>query len=197
MKYEDMPHQMDILPHEESAEVRLILPSHDKKRVLLARYRATDDEWEPDVGNSRRQHPRPTYWSYKSVGQVIPITTESSVSETIIRIARQELGISIQDLQLISLFYDRRAKPERIGRLYYLVRDWKGEAPFPHDTETVGTRFEYGHKLDKETDALPLSMEHFWVQREFLGYYIHHPEVARATNAWQDWENKKAKRAVA
>lgn len=197
MKYEDMQQQTGIFSQEESSEIRVILPSHDEKRVLMARYLATDAEWEPDDGSSRRQHPRPTYWSYKGIGPFIPLNSELSVPETVVRLARKQLGISIKRLELISKFYDRRVDPARIGRLYYLVREWEGEVPFPHDTESVGTRFEYGHKPDKEADALPLSMEHFWVQREFLGFYIHHPEVARATNAWQDWENKNAKRAVA
>lgn len=197
MRDEEEVHQSVILPQEESTVVRLILPHPDDNRLLLVRYKAADDEWEPEQGKSRREHLTPTYWSYKGLGPLRPLGNESTIPEMIVRVAHTQLGILIHDLELVVTLYDRRAVPTKIGRLYYLVRQWTGRVPFADDVETNGLRFEPGYKFDKTTDKLKLSHDHFWVPRGFLGSYLSHPETLVATKIWQEQEKKQAKRAGA
>lgn len=197
MKDEGEVHQSVVLPQEESTVLRLILQHPDDNRVLLVRYRAADDDWEPEQGKSRREHSPPTYWSYKGIGPLRPLGNESTIPEMIVRVAHAQLGVLIHDLELVVKLYDRRVMPPKIGRLYYVVRQWTGAIPFADDVETTGLRFEPNYKFDKRTDMLNLSHDHFWVPREFLGSYLSHPETVLATKIWQEQEKKKAKGAGA
>jgi hypothetical protein len=121
---------------------------------------------------------------------------ELSPSEMVVRVAYERWRIIITDLDLVATFYDRRVVPPKVGRLYFLVREWKGPIPYQHDTEIRGLRFDSGHKFTKG-DQLTLSHEHFWVSREFLGSYFSHPELLAATTAWEEWEHKQVKGAGA
>ncbi len=184
-------HQSDRLLQEAKAVIRLILPNPHDGKYLLARYPALSEECEP--GTSVRDWP--TYWSFTGIGPLRRLGNESPL-EMVLRTAYEQLGISIIDLELVSTFYDRRTTPAKVGRLYYLVRHWNGQTPYQYDTEMPGLRFDAGHKSSKE-DQLPLSHERFWVQREYLGSYLSHPELLAATRTWQDWEHKQAKGAGA
>ncbi len=177
-------HQSDRLLQEAKAGIRLILPHQEEDKYLLARYPSLDEGRVP------------TYWSFIGVGPLRRMGNESSPLEMVVRVAYEQLRITITDLELVATFYDRRVTPPTVGRLYFLVRKWRGPIPYEHDTEIQGLRFDSGHKYTK-ADQLTLSHEHFWVSREYLGSYLSHPELLAATTAWHEWEHKQAKRAGA
>lgn len=165
----DCDRSVAILPNEELAGVRLILQRPEDDHVLLVRYKATEAECRPGYGEL------PAYWSFKGIPSIKLIGAEASVAEAIVRVAYQQLGILVEDLEHILIYYDRQVSPPEVRRVYYLVRQWSGELP-RHISEPDSFTAQEGI--------------HEWASTRAIGHYLHHPEVISSVRAWEDWQKK-------
>ncbi|MFM2423626.1 MAG: hypothetical protein RLZZ70_11 [Candidatus Parcubacteria bacterium] len=169
--------------------IRLIIQRPDNGNVLLVRYQATIDEVEPNQ-ESDTYLKECTYWSFKGLSLLPKIGDEGDITEVIARSVYSRLGILITDLERISVLYDRRSGESKIGRLYYLVKEWSGDIPYAFDDEEIMSALPKRTTVDKDNGP-KVHLGHFWVPERFLGSYLSHPEVLRANQVWQRWKKTR------
>lgn len=156
---------------EKKSMVRLIVQRPLDGAVLLRRFWTVDE-------NGHDGFELPSYWSFKGLRNLKRLQGEKNILDVVNRVAHRQLGIEIHDLSLIMPVYNTAAEPPILQRAYLHTRDWSGELRADCNPDT-------------HQGSLPSHEQgvHTWCLPQFLGTYLFHPEVVKATRKAEELVN--------